>query len=184
MRRLALSSLLLLIAAAGCHKQEPKAPQPAPAAAAPEADAPGKVDTSSAGKAMVKASFTDMAGQPAKLEDFKGKPVLLNLWATWCVPCVKELPQLDALAASGFTVVAVSEDSGGAKDVQPFLAKKPLKTLKPYLDTQNALVLQTGEQGLPVSILYGADGKEKWRVRGGMDWTSAEAKKLLSEAGA
>jgi len=184
MRRLALPSLLLLIAAAGCHKQEPKAPQPAPAAATPTAEASSKVDRSNAGKAMPETGFTDMAGQPVKLTDFKGEPLLLNLWATWCVPCVRELPQLDVIAGQGLTVIAVSQDLEGASKVTPFLAQHPLKTVKPYLDKANALMLGLHEQELPASILYGADGKEKWRVRGGLDWTGLEAKTLLSEAGA
>jgi thiol-disulfide isomerase/thioredoxin len=179
MRRSALYSALLLVTA-GCHKQEPKPPQPAPATQPAEPTTTGAVDTSFAGKAMPTAAFTDMAGTAVKLEDFKGKPVLVNLWATWCVPCIKELPELDALAAGGLTVVAISEDSEGARQVTPFLAKKGFKALKPYLDTKNALLLALKESELPVSIFYGADGKEKWRVRGGMDWTSAKTKALLA----
>ena len=184
MRRLALSSLLLLIAAAGCHKQEPKAPQPAPTADASATEAPSKVDRTTAGKPMPNIAFTDIAGQEVRFEQFKGKPVLVNLWATWCVPCIKELPQLDAIAAQGLTVLAISEDLEGARKVTPFLANKGFKAIKPHLDTKNALMLGMHEQELPASILYGADGKEKWRVRGGMDWTSAPAKQLLAEAGA
>jgi thiol-disulfide isomerase/thioredoxin len=182
MRRSALYSALLLVIA-GCHKQEAQPPQPAPATAAAVPEEPEAVDTSFAGKPVPKAAFTDLAGTPAKLEDFKGKPVLVNLWATWCVPCIKELPQLDAIAGQGLTVVAISEDLEGARVVTPFLAKKGFKSLKPYLDKSNALLLGLKEAGLPVSVLYGADGKEKWRVRGGMDWTSAKAKALLAQAG-
>src|SRR6478609_3523392 len=78
MRRLVLSSVLLLFAAAGCHKQEPKAPQPAPTTEAAPAEAPSKVDRTTAGKPMPTFAFTDIAGQEVKFEQFKGKPVLVN----------------------------------------------------------------------------------------------------------
>lgn len=184
MRRYALYPALLL-AAGGCHKQEVTAPQPAPAAAAtpePRADA---VDVAGRGKPLPKAAITDAAGTPLTLDSFKGKPLLLNLWATWCAPCIKELPTLDALAAGGkVRVLAVSEDLEGPRVVAPFLARRGFKALTPALDTSNALMLGLKEASLPVTILYGADGRELWRVRGGMDWASPKAKALLAQAGA
>jgi thiol-disulfide isomerase/thioredoxin len=143
------------------------------------------VDASNKGKAASSVEIRDGAGKRVKLADFKGKPLLVNMWATWCVPCVKELPTLDALAAQGgnLQIVAVSEDMEGARVVTPFLAKRGLKTLKPYLDTSNALLLALKEPGLPVSILYDANGREVWRMRGDLDWTSARAKALIAQAG-
>ncbi len=85
-------------------------------------------------------SFTDTAGNPASLADFKGRFVLLNLWATWCQPCLKEMPSLAALQAKlgpALTVLAVSEDRGGAEVVQPFVAKHDFAKLKIYLDPKS-----------------------------------------------
>ena len=183
MRRPVLLSALLLASTGACHRQAPPPPQAQPDAAAPQAAAK-TIDTATKGKAAPPVEFKDSAGKTVKLTDFKGKPLLVNLWATWCVPCVKELPTLDALAAQGgnLQVVAVSEDMEGAR-VAPFLAKRGLKTLKPYMDSTNALLLGLKEPGLPVSILYDAQGKEVWRMRGDLDWTSARAKALIAQAG-
>jgi len=185
MRRLALLSILLLASAAGCHRQAPPSPQAQPEASATPAAPTKTVDVANKGKLAPTLEIKDGTGKPVTLADFKGKPLLVNMWATWCVPCVKELPTLDALAAKGgnLQVVAVSEDMEGARVVTPFLQKRGLKTLKPYLDTSNALLLQLKEPGLPVSILYDAAGKEVWRMRGDLDWTSAQAQALIAQAG-
>jgi thiol-disulfide isomerase/thioredoxin len=168
-----------------CHKEAPPPPQAQPdAAAAPQAETHA-VDTAGKGKSAPDIEIKDATGKVAKLADFKGKPMLLNLWATWCVPCVKELPTLDKLAAQGgnLQVLAVSEDMEGERVVAPFLAKRGLTTLKPYIDPTNGLLLALKEPGLPVTILYDAQGKEVWRLRGDLDWTSAKAKELIAQAG-
>ena len=187
MRRFALLCVPLLAATAGCHRQAAPAPQARdPVGAEAQGVPAGTVDTAQKGKAPPTTPVLDDADAPAKLSDLKGKPLLVNLWATWCVPCVKELPTLDALAqnqAGKLTVVAVSEDMEGRRVVAPFMAKHGFKTLKPWLDTSNALLLQLKESALPVTILYGADGKELWRVHGDLDWTGARAKALLAQAG-
>ncbi len=191
MRRIALLPVLLaVVATGGCHKQEPAQPQATALEAAqpvtPAAAAPA-VNTEHKGKSGPDTKFTDLAdGTEKSLADFKGKPVLVNLWATWCVPCVKELPTLAKLASEapgGLQVLAISQDMEGAKVVQPFLADKKI-VLHPYHDRDNALMLATKEAGLPVSILYDAEGKEVWRIAGDLDWTGAKAKALLAQAGA
>ena len=188
MRRIAL--FVALVSTAACHKQQPPAPQAAEAVPAAPADAvaaPDKVVRTQQGKAAPTTAIDDLAtGKPAKLADFKGKPLLVNLWATWCVPCVRELPTIDRLAAAtpGLQVIAVSEDMDGAKVVTPFLQKNGIKTLKPYHDRDNGLMLGLKEAGLPVTILYDKDGKEVWRMPGDLDWNGAKAKALLAEAGA
>ncbi|WP_420142074.1 TlpA family protein disulfide reductase [Sphingomonas sp.] len=190
MRRLASFSVLLLIPAiaGGCHKQADPAPQ-AEQAAEPAAPAPARLapDTSHAGKSLPTAEIKDGSGASAKLSDLKGKPVLVNLWATWCVPCVKELPTLDALAAreaGTLQVVVVNMDLEGPRAVEPFLKRRPLKTLKTWTDASNALMIPLEAASLPTTILYKAEGKEVWRVARDVDWTSAEAKALLAQAGA
>lgn len=119
------------------------------------------------------------------LADFKGKPLLLNLWATWCAPCVVEMPTLDKLAEQSgdqLRVVAVSMDMEGRRAVDPFLEKEGLKNLQPYLDKKNELMLALKADTLPVTILYNAEGKEVWRMIGELDWTSDEAAELIKEA--
>ncbi|MEP9404027.1 TlpA disulfide reductase family protein [Sphingomonas sp. VNH70] len=154
---------------------------PANTAAAPET--PGKVDRSRQGEAMPAFAFRDGAGKPVTLAAFRGKPLLLNVWATWCAPCVREMPTLDALAArsgDALTVLAVSQDLEPAK-VQPFLTERKLTHLAAYLDPDLQFTTKLG-LNLPTTILYGADGKEVWRVTGAMDWAGADAAKLIAEA--
>lgn len=154
---------------------------PANTAAAPEAAA--KVDRSHKGEAMPTLRFEDAAGKPVTLADFRGKPVLVNLWATWCAPCVREMPTLDALAKrDGATlhVVTVSQDMEPAK-VQPFLTERKLANLRAYRDPQLQFSTTMGVS-LPTTILYDRAGKEVWRVTGGMDWAGAEAARLIGEA--
>lgn len=146
-----------------------------------------EVDRTNAGKALPDISFTSDDDASVSLADFKGKPMLLNLWATWCIPCIREMPMLDALAGSTagkLQVVTVSQDLKGAEVVDPFFAKHGYKNLKPYTDPDVKLSLELQAPGLPVTILVDKDGKEVWRITGDIDWMGPEAKKLIAEAGA
>jgi len=138
------------------------------------------------GAAAPATPFNDPDGKPVTLASFKGKPLLVNLWASWCAPCVKELPTLDRLAQQGkVQVLAVSQDTGPHPSVIAFLKAHQIATLKSYQDPKMALSGALGpDTVLPTSILIDASGKEVWRYVGDLDWTSAEAAKLLSEAGA
>jgi len=179
-----IAAALLL---AACQQKAPEQPAANEStAAAPEGEGVKGVHRDHRGEPAPAATFTDSDGKPAKLADFKGKPVLVNLWATWCAPCVKELPTLDKLAAGGsIQVLAVSQDSGPHASVVAFMKSHQLGTLKAYQDEKMALSGALGpDTVLPTSILIGADGKEVWRYVGDLDWTSPEAAKLLSEAGA
>jgi thiol-disulfide isomerase/thioredoxin len=148
------------------------------------------VDRSHKGSPVPDAVFNDPDGREISLADFKGVPVLVNLWASWCAPCVKELPTLDKLAATHrddgkLGVVAVSQDSGPQPSVETFLAKLKVEDLGAYHDPKMSLSGALGpDTVLPTSILYDAQGREVWRYVGDLDWTSPEAVKLLSEAGA
>jgi thiol-disulfide isomerase/thioredoxin len=186
MRRLALASLTLLAALGGCHKQAAPAPQAQVVQPSAPVEAPAGPDLSDSGKAIPTVEIKNADGQPAKLSDLKGKPLLVNLWATWCVPCIKELPTLDALAAreaGKLQVVVVNEDLEGARVVAPFLQKRPLKTLKPWMDTNNALMIPLKASSLPTTLLYSADGKQVWRIARDMDWSGPEAAALIAQAG-
>lgn len=118
--------------------------------------------------------FEDGTGGKHTLSEFRGKLVLVNLWATWCVPCVQEMPSLERaqtrLGADGLEIVAVSEDRGGAQVVTPFREKLGLKALRTYLDPKGELGRAFAIRGLPTSILLGRDGKEIGRVEGEAQW--------------
>jgi thiol-disulfide isomerase/thioredoxin len=165
------------IQVAGQGGSNGSAPSRAPATA-------GTVDRSRAGTPAPATPFQDPDGEPTSLAAFAGKPVLLNLWATWCAPCVKELPTLDALAqreGKALQVLTVSQDLEGRAKVEAFLAKGKYRTLEPWLDPEMALMAELGVTTLPTTILYDAQGREVWRVAGDKDWTGAEAAALLAE---
>ena len=193
--RSAIACLLAVLATTACDRT-PAAPQASqdnvPAASTPapdEATAPAapvtaaKLDRSHKGETPPAVSFAAPDGKTVTLASFKGKPVLVNLWATWCAPCVVELPTLDRAArslAGEVTVLAVSQDSDAAK-VAPFLAARTLTALQPYVDAKMALSLGY-QASLPTTVMLGSDGREVWRRTGDFDWTSAEARALIAEA--
>ena len=174
--RAALLSLLLI--AAGCRE----APQPdAPAQGSVE---PGEADRSRAGTPAPDVAFEDPDGQPARLSDFRGKPLLVNLWATWCAPCVAEMPTLDALAEreqGKLRVLTISEDLDGREKVEAFLGERRFRHLEAWLDPKMDLMTAMGVSTLPATILYDSEGREVWRVMGAEDWTGKEAAALLTE---
>src|SRR5437763_10439961 len=127
-------------------------------------------------------SFTDIAGNPVALADFAGKLVLLNLWATWCQPCLKEMPSLEKLQAGheeGLIVAAISEDRGGANVVEPFVGKLGLAKVKIYLDPKSAVGHAFEVRGLPTTLVIDADGKVVGRVEGAAEWDSSKMLKVL-----
>ena len=120
------------------------------------------------------ARFTTLDGAAKTLADYSGKPVVLNVWATWCIPCVAELPELDRLAASGtVTVLAVSADRGGAAAVKPFAAAHHITHLTLLLDPGNAAVQALGVAGFPTTLLIGADGTLRGTLEGPAAWGDA-----------
>lgn len=128
-------------------------------------------------------AFIDADGRRVGFEDFAGKIVLVNLWATWCAPCVKEMPALDrlqaALGGDDFEVVAISVDRGGRKVVDPFFADLGLSDLSIYLDPQGLTMRGLKPRGLPTSILVGRDGVELGRLEGDAEWDAEEAEALI-----
>ena len=142
------------------------------------------MDCSHKGSLLPDFTLSDPAGKSITLASLKGKPLLINLWATWCAPCVAELPQLDQLAAGGkVKVLTVSQDMGEPQKVTQFLKDRQIKLLEPWLDPENALITQYNAGTLPTSVLYDAEGREVWRIVGPRDWSSAETAALLDLAG-
>lgn len=127
--------------------------------------------------------FTDLGGQRVRLADFEGQVLLVNFWATWCAPCVQEMPALERLqaelAGEGLQVLAVSIDRGGAKVVEPFAARLGLERLPLYLDPKSALARAFGIAGLPTSFLIDAEGQVIRILTGAAEWDSDEAVELI-----
>jgi thiol-disulfide isomerase/thioredoxin len=124
-------------------------------------------------------SFLDLAGNTVSLSEFTGKIVLVNLWATWCEPCLREMPSLERVQSrlgDKIAVVAISEDRGGGKTVEPFIDKLGLRSVKIYLDPKSAIERAFKVRGLPTSILIDRKGRVLGRVEGAAEW---DAPKLL-----
>lgn len=188
MRVIALFPVLSAVAAAslcvaGCDSQKPEQPQPEASAPRPP-QGMGKVDVSHRGEAAPTTPFLRPDGGPVALSAFRGRPLLVNLWATWCAPCVAEMPTLDRLAgerAGAFKLLSVSQNMEGRRAVDPFFAKGGFKALEPYLDKENVLMRALKADTLPLTVFYDARGREQWRVTGSMDWAGARARKLLDD---
>ncbi|MEW6688023.1 MAG: TlpA disulfide reductase family protein [Pseudomonadota bacterium] len=135
------------------------------------------------GSVLPDLRFTDGAGAPRALSDFRGRVVLLNLWATWCTPCREEMPALDRLQAAlggpGFEVVALSLDREGLEIVKRFYKELDLRALRIYVDPNGDALGKLGGMGIPLTMLVDRDGRELWRVLGPRQWDQpAEANRI------
>lgn len=145
----------------------------------------GRVVIDYRGMAAPDLAFSNADGQTIRLSDFEGQPLLVNLWATWCAPCIREMPTLDALAEreeGNIKVLTVSQDFQGEAVVAPFFAENGFRHLEPWLDEENAMLSALQSDTLPITILYDEDGAELFRVYGGMDWSGERAETLISGA--
>jgi thiol-disulfide isomerase/thioredoxin len=128
-------------------------------------------------------TFSDAAGNTLRLADFRGKVVLVNLWATWCAPCVKEMPALDRLQArmggADFAVLTLSIDREGLAKVQPFFAQNKIAALPTYLDPTGRAPAILGVRGLPTTLLIDRDGTIVGRLEGGAAWDDDGAARLI-----
>ena len=128
-------------------------------------------------------AFTDLAGNRVRLAEFEGQVVLLNFWATWCAPCVREMPSLDRLQAAlgerGLSVVAVSIDRGGVKAIRPFAKRLGLTQMGLYHDPKASLLRAFGVAGLPASFVIGRNGAIVGAYAGPAEWDGPEARVLI-----
>ncbi|HEX2840604.1 TlpA disulfide reductase family protein [Hyphomicrobium sp.] len=140
----------------------------------------------SAPEPLADVNFVDGTGAAKTLKDFRGKMILLNLWATWCAPCREEMPSLDRLQAElgseKFEVVALAVDRTGAEAAKKFLNETGVKSLKLYADPTTRSGSALKAVGMPTTILIDADGREIGRLPGPAEWDSEAAKRLISEA--
>jgi thiol-disulfide isomerase/thioredoxin len=141
-------------------------------------------------QSLASLAFNGPEGQPLTLADFKGKTVLLNLWATWCAPCRAEMPALDALQKEagddGFEVIAVNIDKGDDAKPKAFLAETGVSTLRNYRDASlgifNDLKTRALALGLPVTLLIDDEGCLLAHMNGPAEWNSDDARRLIAAA--
>ena len=179
--RLALLPLALLASACG---QESATDNENAASAAFGVPSKG-VDYSRKGQPAPDVAYVGPDGGEDRLSELRG-PLLVNFWATWCAPCVKELPTLNALArshAEGGTlaVIAMNQDNAPQGSVEAFFVKLKIDALGLDQDSKMAVSGAVGVEVLPTTILYDANGREVWRYVGDLDWNGEEARKLLAE---
>ena len=135
------------------------------------------------GKNTSDAVITDAEGNEFTLADWGGKYVVLNFWATWCAPCRKEMPALDALQAElgseSFEVVTIATGKNPLPAITKFFDEAGITVLETWLDPKQKLTSQIGVFGLPITILLNPEGQEIARMRGDADWHSDEALAFL-----
>lgn len=117
--------------------------------------------------------------------NFQGKPLVIQLWATWCGVCVKKMGDMDSLAAKmrakGGDVLAISNDRGGLSAIKAFYIKKGLTNLVAYIDSQGKFMKAVGARGLPTTLLVDGNGQIVGIVEGGFNWDSREGHQIIKE---
>jgi thiol-disulfide isomerase/thioredoxin len=185
-RSLTVAVLAAALVAGGCDRQTADPAQPA--AESGEAVAPktfnGTLSIENRGARMPDFAFADPSGRRLTSAELRGKPVLINLWATWCGPCILEMPMLDQLAEESgdrLRVLTISQDLQGAEKVVPFFARRKFAHLEPWLDPDNVLGQHYATGILPTTVLYDAQGREVWRMVGGHDWAGPRTAAMLAD---
>ena len=174
---IAIAAVLAVIGIVGAITvQQPR--EPAPTAAAPTTQSPVSRFT------PIEGDFTAVApvdgkGQPADMAAYRGKVLLVNLWATWCAPCIKELPSLGALqqelGGDQFQVVTIAVDERDPAKIEPFLAGHGAANLPVLIDRDRTIEKVVQVIALPTSLLVDRDGKVKAMVTGDACWNSGTA---------
>lgn len=182
-RRIALAVAALVVVAAGGAARwwlgQPGSPPPPPPLA--KGEIPAGFTAVEPPLQMGDLAFQDADGKTVHLSDFRGRPVLLNIWAKWCAPCIQELPLLNQLQKKGGTlaVVAVAVDEPDPTKVRGFLINRGWTALTPYLDPKNVFAKALNIRQIPVSVLINKDGYARVRVDQPVEWFSGAAVALL-----
>ena len=149
-----------------------------------EAGELGNFQATRPAKPLPEVEFFDAEDTPRRFAEYRGRGVVFNFWATWCAPCVREMPALERasaeLADAGIDVVTLSEDRGGAKVIRPFLEKLGLSKLPVLVDRRGQVLRALKISGLPTTVLIDAEGREVGRVVGIAEWDSPPALDFLS----
>jgi thiol-disulfide isomerase/thioredoxin len=134
---------------------------------------PGEVEV---GKNLREASLDPLGGKPRKLSDFRGKPLIINVWASWCGPCRAEMGSLEALSKldrkQQFRVIGISTDDD-RKAAQDY-ARRATLSFENFIDHNLELENMLGANSIPLTLLVDAKGKVLYKVRGSKDWTRSE----------
>ncbi|MEM1199787.1 MAG: TlpA disulfide reductase family protein [Pseudomonadota bacterium] len=190
-----IGAVIAALAASMFMGGEKETPQTASAPAATSSNAVTKaLATGQMKNFVVKANlpaipdipFKDGKDQPMKMSDWKGRVVMLNLWATWCAPCRHEMPSINRLqqefGGDQFEVVALSVDRKGLSASAKFLEEVGASSLGLYVDQTSDALQKLGVIGLPATLLIDREGREIGRLLGPAEWDSVEAKALIKAA--
>ncbi len=142
-----------------------------------------KLNVGESPRARFETPFVDAAGDEVRFDDFAGKVVLVNFWATWCPPCLKEMPSLDRLAGAmegdDFAVVAISADRGDIDKPRTWLAENDIAHLRLYHDARQKLSREAAVVGMPTTLLLDRQGREVARLLGDAEWDGPEARAVI-----
>lgn len=159
----------------GRSNQQPTVSTPPSESARPGSSDASKLSFLDQPRRIPDIRFADGEGHALSLSDFRGRPIVLNIWATWCVPCRKEMPSLDRLqSASGkqLLVLPLSIDRQGAPVVKKFYRELHLQALGVYVDASDEAAGELGVVGVPTTLLIDRDGREIGRKIGPAEWDS------------
>ena len=129
--------------------------------------------------------FRNGEDQAMSLADFRGKVVVVNMWATWCAPCLREMPTLDTLQAElggdDLQVIALSQDAEGISVAAPFMAENDWPNLALYVEPSHDFARAAGVRGLPTTLIIDRDGRMVARLQGTAEWDSEDIRSILRE---